>query len=81
LRIGRLDDKAPEVTLGDDSPVRTRFIGVGAQCLVGFEVHVALDGKLESAAHRAQFDEGDVTELGFAEAQIAKSKGEVAIGV
>jgi hypothetical protein len=51
----------------DDAAVRTRFAGVGAQGLVGFEVHVAFDGKPERAAEVAELVHTDETDLGAAE--------------
>jgi hypothetical protein len=38
--IGRLAAEAPEVPSSDDASVRTRFVGVGADGFVGFEMHV-----------------------------------------
>jgi len=35
----------------DDVSAGTRFVGVGGDGFIGFEVQVALDGKSESAAH------------------------------
>jgi len=74
LKIGRLDAEAPEVTLGDDSPVHTRLIGVRAQGLVGFEVLVALDEKPERTAELVHADE---TEFRRAHSQVAEPKGDI----
>jgi len=59
------DPKAGGVRIAstDDATVRTRFIGVGGDGFVGFEVQVALDGKAEFAAHGAKLDEAHVAEL------------------
>ena len=44
----------------------TRLGGVGAQGLVGFEVHVAFDGKAERAAEIADLVHADEANLGAA---------------
>jgi hypothetical protein len=43
--------------------LRTRFVRVGAQGLVGFEMHVAFDGKPEWAAKIADLVHTDETDL------------------
>ena len=49
---------------GDNSPKRTRFVGVGGQRFVGFEMHVALDGRPERAAEVTDLVHADETDLG-----------------
>jgi len=51
---GASSPRRPKSPLGDDSPVHTRLIGVRTQGFVGFEVHVAFNGKPERAAKIAE---------------------------
>jgi hypothetical protein len=61
--------------------VSASFLGVGGDRLVGFEVPIALDGKVELAAHYRYFDEADISQLGTAKPEIAESEGESAVGI
>ena len=36
--------RRPKSPSGDDVSAATRFVGVGGDCFVGFEVQIALDG-------------------------------------
>ena len=54
---------AAQCPSGDDATVRARFVGVGAEGLVGFEVFVALDGKTERTAQIVQFVHADKAHL------------------
>ncbi len=60
----------------DDASAAARFVGVGGDWFVGFEVQVALDGETKFAAHGAKLREAYVAEFRFAHAEIAKSEGQ-----
>ena len=51
----------------DDAPVLARFVGVGAQGLVGFEVHVAFDGETQRTAEVTDLVHADESEFWAAE--------------
>lgn len=76
-KTGRLAAEAPAVTLGDDSPVRTRFVGVGAQGLVGFEVLVAFDREAQGTAQVANFVHAHVAKLWRAHAKVTEAEGDI----
>jgi hypothetical protein len=61
----------------DDAPLRTRFAGVGAQGLVGFEVHVALDGKAERTAKVTKFVHADVAQFRRSHVEIAEAESDI----
>ena len=48
---------------GDDAAPRTRFVGVAADGLVGFEMRVAFDGEAERTAEIAKFVHADVAKF------------------
>ena len=62
-KIGRLGSQAIETLLRDDSPKRSRFVSVGGQRLVGFEMHIAFDGEAERTAEVTDFVHTDEAEL------------------
>lgn len=64
----------------DDGAYYARQIGVAAKRPVRFEVAVALDGKTEPPAHRCQFWQRDVADLGAAETEVAETECNVLVG-
>ena len=81
-KIGRPEYTGrPKSRSGDEMATATRVIGAFREVLVGFEVQVVLDRKLELAADGLQFHEADVAKLGATETKIAEAKGELAGGV
>ena len=64
-RRSAADPKAGGVRLAssDDVSVVTRFVGVGRNRFVGFEVQVALDREAQFAAYGAKFREADEAEF------------------
>jgi hypothetical protein len=63
----------------DDAPVRSRFVGVGAQGLVGFEVHVAFDGKAERAAKITDLVHAHESQFRRSHPKIAEAESDVAV--
>jgi len=60
-----VDPKAGGVRVAssDDVAAGTRFVGVGGDGFIGFEVQVALDGKSEFAARGAKLEKAHVAEF------------------
>jgi hypothetical protein len=54
-----------------------RFFGIFAERLVGVEEQVALNGKIEVAAHFRKLGNRDISEFRAAHSEIAKPEGDV----
>ena len=65
------------VASSDDVTEGTRFVGVGGDGFVGFEVQVAFDWKPKFAAHGPKLREAHVAKFGAAHSEIAEAEGEV----
>jgi hypothetical protein len=79
--IGRLGREAPEDPSGDDAAMLAGEIGVSRDRARRREVQIALERKSQRAAGSGELEEAHVTEFGFTETEVAKSEGQIDVGV